>query len=99
MRPFYQNGRPAFAIFTETLCEGLIPAWHDDRGVPVSYATEREAEVEIAEMMIDHLEEFLAGERDFDDASICSDFILPVFVLPDGCLYIDDGRFFGGKSG
>ncbi len=98
MRPSYQNGRPSFAIFTETVCEGLVPAWHDQHGVPISYATEREAEVEIAEMMVEHLEEFLAGDRDFDDASICADFILPVFVLPDGTFYTADGRFFGVKA-
>lgn len=98
MRPISETGRPAFAIFTETLCEGLIPAWHDENGFPISYATKREAEIEIAEMMIEHLREFLAGERDFDNASICSDSVLHVFVLPNSTLYTADGRFFGIKA-
>ncbi|MES2694202.1 MAG: hypothetical protein V4773_12075 [Verrucomicrobiota bacterium] len=98
MYPTRQNGRAAFAIFTETVCEGLIPAWHDEKGVPIAYPTEREAEIEIAEMLIEHLEQFIAGERDFDDASISSDFILPVTVLPNGTLCTADGRLFGIKT-
>src|SRR4051794_20750773 len=44
--------KAAFAIFMETICDGLIPAWYDDRGFPVVYETEREAQLEIADSMI-----------------------------------------------
>lgn len=98
MHPNRPVGLPAFAIFTETVCDGLIPAWHDENGVPVSYPTEREAQIEIAETLIEHLEQFIAGQRDFDDASTSSDFVLPVIVMPNGTLYTTDGQFFGIKT-
>jgi len=87
--------RSAFAIFTETVCDGLVPAWRDENGLPVTYATERKAQIEIAEMLIEHLYQFIAGERDFADALSTEDFILPVDVWPDGTIQIEDGRRFG----
>ena len=87
--------RPAFAIFTHTVCEGIVPAWHDERGLPVVYETKREAQKEIAEMLIEHLEEFIAGEREFDDALTTEDFILPVEVWPDGGISTETGFRFG----
>lgn len=94
----HRNTRYAFAIFTETFCDGLTPAWHDERGLPVIYATEREAQIEIAEMLVEHLKQFIAGERDFDDALTTDDFILPVEVWPDGTIQIEDGRRFSKQS-
>ncbi len=90
--------RPAFAVFTDSLCEGLIPAWHDNRGLPVTYATKREAQIEITETLMEQLRQFLAGERDFDDAINTDDFILPVSVWPDGTIQLDDGRRFGKQQ-
>ena len=46
-----------------------MPTWRDEHGVIVTYATEREAQIEIAEMLMEQLRQFLAGERDFGDAS------------------------------
>ena len=88
----------AFAIFHETICEGLVPAWWDERGFPVTYPTEHEAQREIADMVITQLQQFLAGERDFDDAIVCDDFVLPVEVWPDGTIQLADGRSFGCRS-
>ncbi|MBL9201167.1 MAG: hypothetical protein JNL39_11700 [Opitutaceae bacterium] len=93
-----KNSRPAFAIFTETVCDGQVPAWRDKNGLPVSYPTEREAQIEIAETLIEHLHQFIAGEREFADALISGDFILPVHVLPDGTIQTEDGRRFGAQE-
>lgn len=90
--------RPAFAIFEDTICDGVVAAWRDENGFPVTYATQREAEVEIAEMLIEHLRQFIAGERDFDDALTTGDFILPVEVWPDGTIQTADGRRFGKQE-
>ena len=90
--------RPAFAIFTETVCEGIVPAWRDESGFPVIYTTEREAQIEIAEMLIEHLSQFIAGEREFDDALTTGDFILPVEVRSDGTIQTEDGRRFGAHE-
>jgi hypothetical protein len=87
--------QPAFAIFEDTLFQGVIPTWRQENGVIITYATEREAQVEIAEMLMEHLRQFLAGERDFDDASTTGDFILPVSIWPDGTIQLEDGRRFG----
>jgi hypothetical protein len=87
--------QPAFAIFEETFFQGMLPTWRDENGFIVTYATEREAQTEIAEMLIEQLKQFLAGERDFDDASTTGDFILPVQVYPDGTIQTEDGRRFG----
>ena len=90
-----RNTRHAFAIFQETICEGVVPTWRDENGFPVIYATERAAQIEIAEMVVEHLQQFIAGEREFDDALTTGDFILPVEVWPDGTIQTESGLRFG----
>ncbi len=90
--------RSAYAIFTRTICEGLVPAWYDDTNFPVVYATELEAQREIADDLMEHLQQFLDGEREFDDAISVDDFILPVDVWPDGSISTEDGSIFGKRS-
>ena len=75
-----------------------MPAWYDDRNFPVVYATELEAQREIADGLIEHLQQFLDGERDFEDAISVDDFILPVDVWPDGSISIEDGSIFGRRN-
>ena len=90
--------RSAYSIFIPTICQGTIPAWHDETGYPVIYVTELEAQREIAEDCIERLRQFLANERDFEDAMTVEDFILPVDVWPDGSISIEDGRVFGKQN-
>lgn len=47
---------------------------------------------------MEHLSQFLDGERDFDDALSVEDYILPVIVLPDGSIVDEDGNHFGKKD-
>lgn len=89
--------RSAFAIFTVTVCDGLIPAWHDEHGYPVTYKTEREAQLEIADMLMENLTQFIAGERDFAGAVSCEDFILPIEIWPDKTIQTDCGHRFGKR--
>ena len=88
------DSRPAFAIFTDTVCEGRVPAWRDDCGRPVTYPTERAAQAEVADTLISRLEEFIAGERDFEDAMTVEEYILPVEFAPDGSIRTEDGICF-----
>ena len=88
----------AYAIFIRTICEGLVPAWYDESDFPVVYATELEAQREIADDLMEHLRQFMDGEREFDDALTTEDFILPVDVWPDGSISIEDGSTFGKRS-
>lgn len=87
--------RHAFAIFEDTLCQGLMPTWRDENGIIITYPTEREAQIEIAEMLMEQLRRFVAGERGFDDARTTGDFILPVRVHTDGTIETERGRRFG----
>ena len=93
-----QSVRSAYAIFTETACEGLNPAWYGGDDLPVVYETELEAQREIADDLAERVRQFLADEREFDDAVSINDFILPVDVWPDGSISIEDGRIFGKRS-
>ena len=88
----------AFCIFSDTVCEGRTPAWHDKKGLPVVYLTLEAAQREIADDVMEHLCQFLAGERDFEDAMAIEDYILPVDVLPDGSILDGDGNCFGKKD-
>lgn len=88
----------AFCIFIDTVCEGRIPAWHDENLMPVVSPTIEAAQRVIADDVMDHLREFLDGERDFDDAMTVDDYILPVDVLPDGSILDEDGNRFGKKD-
>lgn len=90
--------RRAFAIFQETICDGVVPTWRDENGFPVTYDTERDAQIEITQMLIEQLRQFIAGEREFDDALTTGDFILPVDVWPDGTIQTENGRRFGAQE-
>lgn len=97
MRP-ERSARPAFAIFITTVCEGTIPAWCHDDGIYVTYATERDAQVEIIDDLKERIRQFMAGEREFEDAIAVEEFILPVDVWPDGSISTEDGSVFSKRS-
>jgi hypothetical protein len=86
--------RQGFSIFIDTVCEGRVPLWWDERGRPLVYATEREAQREIADDLRDRLQQFLDGEREFEDAMMVEEYILPVSVLPDGAVTTAGGDCF-----
>ena len=95
---FTVMNHPAFCIFIDTVCEGRIPAWHDENLMPVVYSTVEAAQCEIDDEVLEKLRQHLAGERDFDDAMTVEDYILPVDVLPDGSIIDEDGNYFGKKD-
>ena len=90
--------QPAFCIFIDTVCEGRVPAWHDENLMPVAYPTLAAAQREIAGEVMEKLHQFLEGHREFDDAMTVEDYILPVDVLPDGSILDEDGNCFGKKE-
>ena len=77
-----------YAIFINTIGEGHVPLWFDGDGKPVIYATREEAEREIVDDLMIRLQEYLAGERDFEDAIAVEEYILPVERLPDGVIVV-----------
>jgi hypothetical protein len=90
--------KSGYCIFTDTVCEGRIPAWHNDKDLPVVYPTLEAAQREIADDVMERLRQFLEGEREFEDAMTVEDYILPVDVLPDGSILDEDGNCFGKKE-
>ncbi len=93
-----KGSKPAFIILTPTLCEGGVPSWWDEDGYPVTYESEREAQLEIATMMIETLQQFIAAERDFEDATTCDEFIVAVNVFPDRTIALETGQIFGRRQ-
>lgn len=90
--------KSGYCIFTDTVCEGRIPAWHNDKDLPVAYPTLEAAQREIADDVMERLRQFLEDEREFEDAMTVEDYILPVDVLPDGSILDEDGNCFGKKE-
>lgn len=86
--------RTGFCIYIDTICQGPIPAWRDEKGLPVVYATREEAEREIASDCIEKLQQFLAGERSFEDAMTVEDYVVEVTQAADGSITDGDGRVF-----
>ena len=72
-----------------------MPACYDETDYPVFFATELEAQREIARCQLIHIQQFLDGERDYGDAIVTDEFVLPVNVWPDGSISIEGGRLFG----
>jgi hypothetical protein len=46
-------------------------------------------------LAIDRLTQFLAGQREFDDAITMEDYILPIDVWSDGSISTEDGSHYG----
>jgi hypothetical protein len=90
--------KSGYCIFTDTVCEGRIPAWHNEKDLPVVYPTLEAAQREIADDVMERLRQFLEDEREFEDAMTVEDYILPVDVLPDGSILDEDGNCFGKKE-
>jgi hypothetical protein len=86
-----------FCIFIMTLCEGPVPSVRDGKGLPCVFATEVEAQREIADGVITRLQEFIDGERDFDDAMTVEEYVVPVHVCPDGSVVDAEGNWFGAE--
>ncbi len=87
-----------YCIYITTLCDGPVPIERNEQGNPVVYATEVEAQRVIAEDTMERLRQFLAGEREFEDAMTVEEYIVPVSVLPDGSIVDEtDNHFAAGN--
>jgi hypothetical protein len=89
---------PAYAIYIDTLCQGRVPIERDEKNKPVTYATERDAQLEIADVTIDRIQQFIAGGRDYDDAMTVEEYVEPVDLHPDGSITDEHGNSFPNDS-
>ena len=87
--------RRGFCIFIDTLCEGSVPSVRDENGRPFIFETELEAQREIADYMQMRLQQFMDGERDFEDAVTCDEYVVYVDVLEDGTVVGAEGTVLG----
>jgi hypothetical protein len=85
----------AYCIFMDTVCEGKIPAWRNESGGFLLHPTEREAQLEIADDIMERLFQFQHGERDFEDALTVEEFVEPVTTRDDGTFVDLDGNSYG----
>jgi hypothetical protein len=83
-----------YCVFITTVCEGLTPLVRGAGGLPFVFATRREAECDIVDTMQIRLNEFIAGERDFEDAITVEEYVVEVSVLRDGRVLCADGQIF-----
>ena len=91
--PVAQEG---FCIYINTFCQGPVPVVSDENGYVV-FATELEAQREIVDKLQICLNQFLDGERDYEDAITVEEYVVPVTVHSDGTITDEDGRRFGPK--
>jgi hypothetical protein len=87
--------RNGFCIYINTFCQGQIPTVSDGDGKYVVFETELEAQKEIVDNAMIRLQEFLDGERDFDDAITVEEYVVAVQVGPDGIITDENGKKFG----
>lgn len=86
--------RTGYCIYINTFCQGPVPVVSDEDGYVV-FETELEAQKEIVDSVMIHLEQFMEGERDFDDAITVEEYVVPVTVHSDGVITDEVGRCFG----
>lgn len=93
------TGNARWGDFIDTVCEGRTPAYWDERGLPVTYATEADAWREIADDMITQLDQFVRGERERAGTDFAvQEYVLPVDVAPDGTVWTESGERFGRQE-
>ena len=88
------NLRTGFCIYINTFFQGPVPVVSDGEKYIV-FETELEAQREIVDNAMIRLEQFMEGERDFDDAITVEEYVVPVTVRPDGRFTDEDGNCFG----
>jgi hypothetical protein len=90
------KARDSFCIYINTFCQGPVPVVSDENGYVV-FETELEAQREIVDNQMTRLQQFLNGEREFEDAIEVQEYVVPVTVLPDGRIVDEAGRCFGPR--
>lgn len=92
-----------YIIVGDSFLDGLQPTLMVSEGrTPFEhllFSSERDAQIEIADRMMTKLEEFINGDRDFDDALALDEFVLEVVKRADGKFSPKDHEMPRGFSG
>ena len=89
------ESKAGFCIYIDTINEGPRPVELDSRGYPIVYSSLTEAQRIIAIDTAERIRQFLAGDRDFEDAMTVTEHIVPVDVWSDGSISDEVGNIFG----
>lgn len=92
-----------YCIFIDTILQGAVPSVSDiesndgcdEQEKICVFSTQLEAQREIADFMMTRLQQFLDGERDYDDAITVEEYVVEVEVLADGKIVDANGNSFG----
>lgn len=90
----FDRGRQWFCVFIDTVGEGSVPSVRNGEGKPALFATRVEAEREIADLMMTRLQEFMDGQREFDDAMTVEEYVVEVDAQSDGAIITTNGHTF-----
>lgn len=88
--------RDGFCIYINTFCQGPVPVVSDNDRYVV-FETELEAQKEIVDNQMTRLQQFLDGERDYQDAITVEEYVVQVTVHPDGKIVDEAGNCFGPR--
>ncbi len=92
-----KTGRHGWALFINSVCQGLTPVMRtsDEADSPAwfIFETEREAQLEVAEDVEEHIQQFKNGEREFGEIDFADTIILPVILREDGWMVTETQEF------
>jgi len=71
-----------------------VPYEKDQTGSPIVYDTLQETQRVLVEGIMERLQEFLSGQREFEDAMTVEEYIAEVAVYSDGAVGNGDGDLF-----
>jgi hypothetical protein len=86
--------RTGFCLMIDAVVEGTVPSLTDGEGRAWVFPTRIAAEREIADLLITRLQEFLDGDRDFEDAMTVEEYVVEVAVTEEGFLLDAEGARF-----
>jgi len=87
------TSRNGFCVYIDTFCQGPVPVVSDENGY-IIFQTELEAQKEIVDNQMARLQQFLDGEREYEDAISVEEYVVPVTLHPDGIITDADGNMF-----
>jgi hypothetical protein len=94
LQPPKKGRQKGYAIYINTFFRGPVAIERDENEKPVAYPTERAAQCEVVDLAIIRLQQFLAGQRDYEDATHIEEYIVPVDLDPDGSITDQNGKTF-----
>lgn len=79
-------GQLAYGLFIDSDEGRPTPARYDAKHLPITYASEDQAQKAIVRIAMEKQRQFLSGELDFDDAMHVREYYAPVRLHHDGTI-------------